>query len=131
MSEGSALRVRSRNSSLIPNSGDKRKSNGNTSRPDLSELNKKKKASIQVDYISFRFSYGTGLAISLGASVVLALCLWLYSHRRTGVPAMLPETYALCSPKGSNIYTVNANNQKVQCIVVKGSKVIDMGSLGK
>lgn len=134
MSEEPAFRVRSRNSSLIPNSGDKRKPNGSTSRSApaaVPALNRNKKASIPVNSVSSRLSHSTRLVMSLATSVALALCLWLYSRRRTGILAVLPETYALCSPNGSNIYTVNAKNQKVQCIVVEGSKVIDMGSLGK
>lgn len=132
MSEEPALRVRSRNSSLIPNSGDKRKPNGNTSRSvpaEIPELNRNKKVSIPVD--SPRFSHSTSLVVSLATSVALALCLWLYNRRRSGILSVLPETYALCSPNGSNIYTVNAKNEKVQCIVVEGSKVVDMGNLGE
>lgn len=131
MSGDSALRVRSRNSSIVPNSGEKHRPNGNASPAAIYELNKNRKASIQVDSGPFRFSNSAGLAKALAVSVVLALCLWLYNRRRTDVLAVLPGTYALCSPNGPSIYTVNAKNEKVQCIVVEGSKVIDTGSLGK
>ncbi|KAF9451279.1 hypothetical protein P691DRAFT_699657 [Macrolepiota fuliginosa MF-IS2] len=38
-------------------------------------------------------------------------------------------TYALCSQDGNHIYTVDANNTKVQCVVVRDSHILGTGSL--
>jgi len=43
----------------------------------------------------------------------------------------LPETYALCSPGGEKrIYTVDAENRRVECLLVSGSWVVGSGELG-
>lgn len=43
----------------------------------------------------------------------------------------LPETYALCSPSGEKrIYTVDAENRRVECLLVSGSWVVGSGELG-
>ncbi|KAJ8077031.1 hypothetical protein PM082_001454 [Marasmius tenuissimus] len=39
------------------------------------------------------------------------------------------KSYALCSSEGNKIYTVDANNLAVQCIVVQGTRIVDTGSL--
>lgn len=41
----------------------------------------------------------------------------------------LPQTYALCSPDGANIYTVAQNVPRVQCIVIQDETFADTGSL--
>ena len=43
----------------------------------------------------------------------------------------LPEVYALCSEQGNSVYTVDYNNNKAQCVVVNGSNIADIGSLGE
>lgn len=43
----------------------------------------------------------------------------------------IPQTYALCSPDGNNIYTVDTLTPRVQCLVVHDGKFIDTGSLGE
>jgi hypothetical protein len=40
-------------------------------------------------------------------------------------------TYAVCSPGEGAIYTVDETNPQVQCIVVQGGRVRDLGSLGQ
>ncbi|KAL1665932.1 amidohydrolase family-domain-containing protein [Schizophyllum commune] len=37
--------------------------------------------------------------------------------------------YALCSTEGKQIYTVDADNSRVECVVVNGAHVVDTGSL--
>ncbi|KAK1229178.1 hypothetical protein PQX77_007750 [Marasmius sp. AFHP31] len=49
-----------------------------------------------------------------------------------GFPTFFPkatDSYALCSSEGNKIYTVDANNLAVQCIVIQGTRIIDTGSL--
>ncbi|KZT19709.1 hypothetical protein NEOLEDRAFT_1141709 [Neolentinus lepideus HHB14362 ss-1] len=41
----------------------------------------------------------------------------------------LPASYAICSRDGNGIYTVDAQNTRVQCMVVRGATIIDTGSL--
>jgi len=42
-----------------------------------------------------------------------------------------PAVYALCSPHGTaNIYTVDANDTKVQCLVVKHERFLHTGTYG-
>ena len=44
----------------------------------------------------------------------------------------LPDTYALCSPGGEKrIYTVDAENRRVECLLVSGSWVVGVGNLGE
>ncbi|KAI4521922.1 amidohydrolase 3 [Schizophyllum commune Loenen D] len=37
--------------------------------------------------------------------------------------------YALCSTEGKQIYTVDADNSRVECVVVDGAHIVDTGSL--
>ncbi|KII92233.1 hypothetical protein PLICRDRAFT_37025 [Plicaturopsis crispa FD-325 SS-3] len=68
---------------------------------------------------------GGGRVYVLLGSVALAL-IFLY-QRATSVP--LPETYALCSSSGSQIYTVDDANARVECILVHKDTIIATGSL--
>ena len=43
----------------------------------------------------------------------------------------IPQTYGLCSPDGTNIYTVDALTPRVQCLVVQDGKFVDTGSVGE
>ncbi|KAJ3502166.1 hypothetical protein NLJ89_g9011 [Agrocybe chaxingu] len=43
----------------------------------------------------------------------------------------LPETYALCSKEGRQIYTVDDHDTLVECVLVKGSYIVDSGDLAK
>ena len=48
-----------------------------------------------------------------------------------GQPTSLSEPYALCSREGAHIYTLDAKNPRVQCLVVNGSKFTLSGSLSE
>jgi hypothetical protein len=65
----------------------------------------------------------------LGAtSIVVAYFLARKGQR----PATaLSEVYALCSERDNSVYIVDSNNNKVQCVVVNGSYIADIGSLGE
>lgn len=68
---------------------------------------------------------------SRGSIIILAsLCLALFIYFRPKTPTVLPELYALCSPDGANIYTVDVINPRVQCLVVRGPDFVDAGSVG-
>lgn len=41
-----------------------------------------------------------------------------------------PRTYALCSPNGQFIYTVDEDQPTVQCILVDKTRIVKVGSLG-
>ena len=45
----------------------------------------------------------------------------------------LPEWYAVCSKEGNKVYTVPVDGGVggVECVVVKGQRVVDTGSLGQ
>lgn len=42
-----------------------------------------------------------------------------------------PRSYALCTPDGKNVYTVDASNTRTQCILVHKALIVDTGSLGQ
>ena len=43
-----------------------------------------------------------------------------------------PAAYALCSPHGTaNIYTVDANDTKVQCLVARDERFLHTGTYGE
>ena len=43
-----------------------------------------------------------------------------------------PAAYALCSPRGTtNVYTVDANDTKVQCLVVRDERFVHTGTYGE
>lgn len=42
-----------------------------------------------------------------------------------------PGAYALCSPEGQQVYTVDATHPKARCFVVNGEYFVDVGTLGK
>jgi len=61
-------------------------------------------------------------------SAILSIyCLAIVGDRRR---APLPDTYALCSRSGANIYTVDPNYPRAQCMVVQGSYIVDTGAIG-
>ncbi|KAH7915226.1 amidohydrolase family-domain-containing protein [Hygrophoropsis aurantiaca] len=53
---------------------------------------------------------------------------WLFSPT-TVSPS--PASYAICSRKGSAVYTVDEDNSVVQCLVIQQSFIVDTGSLGR
>jgi hypothetical protein len=62
------------------------------------------------------------------SSVILSiLCLAYFSGRGH---TSLPDAYALCSPSGAHIYTVDPEQPRAQCMVVQGSRIVDVGAIG-
>ena len=58
----------------------------------------------------------------------LGALVWINGYFRGTEPAV----HALCSPHGAaNIYTVDANNAKAQCLVVKGERFLRTGAYGE
>lgn len=60
--------------------------------------------------------------------VSLACALLLYTQKRSH--SDLPQSYALCSRTGQDIYTVDTAGAKVQCIAVQDAQIVATGSLG-
>lgn len=60
---------------------------------------------------------------SVLAAFLIALVVAFYSSLFSG-------DYALCSPS-HDIYTVDQQSPRVECIVVSGSRILDSGSQGK
>lgn len=71
----------------------------------------------------------TTLPKVLAGSVLLALISWVY-YKKVDTAAPLPDSYVLCSRHGPAIYTVNAENLKVDCLAVHQSRVVHTGTLG-
>ncbi|KZP34268.1 hypothetical protein FIBSPDRAFT_846377 [Athelia psychrophila] len=64
---------------------------------------------------------------ALIAFVSLACAMLLYTQKRTHTA--LPQSYALCSRTGQDIYTVDTAGAKVQCIAVHDAQIVATGSL--
>lgn len=62
-------------------------------------------------------------------SLVLSATYLYYVNRQTG--PVLQTDYALCSPDGAHIYTVDESSPNVQCLVVQNEHIVDVGSLGE
>ena len=59
---------------------------------------------------------------------VLGTLAWMNGCFRGAEPAV----YALCSPHGTaNIYTVDANDTRAQCLVVKGERFLYTSAYGE
>ncbi|KAF5385987.1 hypothetical protein D9615_002411 [Tricholomella constricta] len=65
--------------------------------------------------------------ISLVSCIVLIISAYFSVDPRSLNAAS--DTYALCSRNGDNVYTVDAQNSRTQCIVVQGALIADRGSL--
>ena len=62
------------------------------------------------------------------ASLALSITLLLYLR---GFHSSSPSSYILCSPPGEQqIYTVDHDDSKVECMVVHGDFIIDTGARG-
>ncbi len=61
-------------------------------------------------------------------SVILSMLCLAYVSGRERTP--LPDAYALCSRSGAHIYTVDLDHPRVQCMVVQGSHIVDVGAIG-
>lgn len=70
----------------------------------------------------------TNLNLKIGVvATIFSFVVYYVLHSDT----QLPETYALCSSDGRNIYTVDNDNTIVECILVHKSHIADTGNLGK
>ncbi|KAI8975925.1 amidohydrolase family-domain-containing protein [Trametes punicea] len=61
-------------------------------------------------------------------SLVLLFYLVYRKLNVYGKPYVLPDSFALCSREGPQIYTLDAQNPRVQCLVVNGSQFTTIGS---
>ena len=61
------------------------------------------------------------------ALVAVALSYFAMDQRKDAKGVEGP--YALCSTEGKQIYTVDADNSRVECVVVNGAHIVDTGSL--
>ncbi|KAH8119350.1 amidohydrolase family-domain-containing protein [Phellopilus nigrolimitatus] len=66
------------------------------------------------------------LLVILAGSALLATASWMYTS--SVEDDALQESYALCSPNGRAIYTVDDNNSKVQCLLVHNDRILETGS---
>ena len=62
------------------------------------------------------------------SSAILSILCFAYVSRKERTP--LQDAYALCSRSGSHIYTVDPDHPRVQCMVVQGSYIVDVGTIG-
>jgi hypothetical protein len=62
------------------------------------------------------------------SSAILSILCLAYVSRKERTP--LPDAYALCSRSGSHIYTVDPDYPRAQCMVVQGSYIVDVGTMG-
>lgn len=60
-------------------------------------------------------------------ALVLAMIGYIVSPSRQGGQ----ETYALCTPNGKGIYTVDDANSLVECILIHHGTIVDTGDLGE
>ena len=70
-----------------------------------------------------------GRALLILLSVAISL-FFFFRDKSARTIADIPETYALCSPDGDNIYTVDDIIPRAQCLVVRDAKFVDIGSIG-
>ncbi|KAF4598377.1 hypothetical protein EYR38_006779 [Pleurotus pulmonarius] len=89
------------------------------------------KVVVSVDPVSTKGSRRN--AQVLAAVACLAGLSWFASSPpRNTVPASeLAETYALCTPDGPKIYTVDELRPNVQCLVVQGAFIVGTGNLSE
>jgi hypothetical protein len=72
---------------------------------------------------------GVGMLVYVALSY-LAVGVAYLALRNPQSSKPLPQSYAICSRNGANIYTVDKDNPQVQCFVVDGDRFIDVGELG-
>ena len=72
-----------------------------------------------------------------GVPVVKRLCILLgflvppilFSSSFRSLSETNSGHYAVCSNRGLNIHTVDENNTRVQCMVIRGAYIVDVGAL--
>jgi hypothetical protein len=72
---------------------------------------------------------GVGMLVYVALSY-LAVGVAYLALRNPQSSKPLPQSYAICSRNGANIYTVDKDDPQVQCFVVDGDRFIDVGELG-
>ncbi|KAI0812390.1 amidohydrolase family-domain-containing protein [Irpex lacteus] len=65
----------------------------------------------------------------LGLASLALSTTYFYSARYSSPTEFRGSNYALCSPDGANIYTVDPERPHVQCFVVQDGHFVDAGSL--
>jgi hypothetical protein len=71
----------------------------------------------------------TRLAISVFILVLVAV--YQRAHAASSGAGRLPKVYGICSKDGSKtVYTSEVNDPAVECVVVDGKRIADLGSLG-
>jgi hypothetical protein len=110
-------------SALRQRSGDKFESNKFIGKPAEGAGRKVDVAATPTYPFSWTF-FGL-VVVSLTMSLILFKLYPSESEQEYFVPS-----YALCSPGGRQIYTVDQSNTRVQCLVVHRSLIFDTGSLG-
>jgi hypothetical protein len=69
------------------------------------------------------------LSLRLKVYLIAVALLTTYSTGYLSSTAVSPGSYALCSPPGRyQIYTVDSNNTRVECIYVEGSHILMAGN---
>lgn len=65
----------------------------------------------------------------LGLASLALSATYFYGARYSSPTEFRGSNYALCSPNGANIYTVDPERPHVQCFVVQDGHFVDAGSL--
>ncbi|KAG1742219.1 amidohydrolase family-domain-containing protein [Suillus lakei] len=69
---------------------------------------------------------GSGFSRLVILMLLAIFAAWFISSEET---SSLSHSYAVCSPSGARVYTVDHVVPNVQCLVVDGSLIVDTGSL--
>lgn len=72
---------------------------------------------------------------ALGVAVILAAISAVYTVYRRSAPfatalVKLPESYALCTPEGGKVYTVDESQLNVDCLLVSRDRILSAGTIG-
>ena len=76
------------------------------------------------------FSSGRASKALLGLVSLAISSYFIYNNLYNSYRAPLQESFALCSHRGAQIYTVDPQIPRTQCLAVHDSKFIFTGSLG-
>jgi hypothetical protein len=110
-------------SALRQRSGDKLESNNRLTGKPAEGAGRKVDVAATPTY-PFSWTFFGLVVVSLTMSLILFKLYPSESEQEHFVPS-----YALCSPDGRHIYTVDQSNTRVQCLVVHKSLIFDAGSL--
>ena len=87
------------------------------------------KAHADIKYTPSQARPGYARWHALLCAFVLSVIFLVYRHVAMKDRSVSP-TYAICSRDGSWIYTVDEANSRTQCLVVRGSYIVDTGTSG-